>query len=74
MVDPGLAKSRERVRIGVKKRVVLDHELSGAQVPPHVGISHVARGHGEKAQGKDGDEHPPGLEQSDHACKDTLRF
>jgi hypothetical protein len=74
VVDPGRAKSGERIRISVKECVVLDDELSGSQMPPHIRIRYVARRHTEKPQGKDGNEHTPGLEQSNHACKDTLRF
>jgi hypothetical protein len=58
----------------MKKSVVLEDQLSRSQMPPYVWISHVARRHGEKTQRQDGDKHPPGLEQRNHACKHTLRF
>jgi hypothetical protein len=63
MIDPWLSKTRERVRVGVKDRVGLDHELSGAQMPPHVRIGHIARRHGEKTQRKDCHKYATRLEE-----------
>ena len=63
MIDPGLPKTREGVRISVKDRVRLNNELSRAQMPPHVRIRHVSRRHGEKTQRKDDHEHAARLEE-----------
>lgn len=74
MIDPRLSKPRIGVRIGVKDCVVLDDQLAGAQMPPHIGISHAARRHSEKAQYQDDHKHAAGLEKLLHPCKDTLRL
>src|ERR1700694_5524419 len=71
MIDPWLSEPRERVRIGVKDCMGLDHELSGAQMPPHVRISDVARRHGEKTQRQDGHKHPTRLEELHHSPEDN---
>jgi len=44
----------------MKKTMSLKHQLSGAQMPPDVGVSHATRRHGEKSHGKHGYENPPG--------------
>ena len=66
MIDPGLAKPGEGVRVSVKDGVRLDDKLSRAQMPPHVRISHAARRHGEKTQSQDGHEYATRLEKLTH--------
>ncbi len=54
MIDPRLSETCERIRIGVKKRVIAEHELPGAQMPPDIRIGHAASCHGEQAQSQHG--------------------
>jgi hypothetical protein len=63
MIDPWLSKPREGVRIRVKDRVRLNHELPSAQMPPYIGIGHVPRRHSEKTQRKDNNEYSTGLQK-----------
>ena len=39
VVDPGLAEASKRIRIGMEEAVVLEDQLSGAEVPPDVRVS-----------------------------------
>jgi hypothetical protein len=71
MIDPGLAKPGEGVRVGVKDCVRLDDKLSGAQMPPHVRISHTARRHSEKAKSKDGYKYTARLKKLHHQSEDN---
>ena len=49
----------------MKHRVVLDDQLTCAQVPPEIRIRRAARRHGEKAQPKDDHKYAPRLQELD---------
>ena len=49
--------------------MILDGQLPGAQVPPHVGIGHAAGGHDEQTEGEDKDEHAASLEKFFHRIR-----
>lgn len=50
----------------MKDGMVLQDQLSGAEVPPEVGIAHAAHRHGEQAESEDDQEYPAGLQQPGH--------
>jgi hypothetical protein len=52
-IDPGLASLGERIGVGMKKPLILDDELAGAQMPPHVGIGDIASREHEQPDRKD---------------------
>jgi hypothetical protein len=58
----------------VKDFVVLDNQLSGAQMPPQVRISHATRRHGEKTERQNDHEQAARLKKFIHPAKDTLQF
>ena len=67
MVYPGLAETSKRIRIGMEDAVVVDDQLSGAQVPPDVGVGHATNRHGEQAESENEYAEPAGLQEAGHA-------
>jgi hypothetical protein len=55
----------------MKDCMLLDHQLAGSQMPPHVGVGYTACRHGEQAHRQDGHEHTPRLQKLDHQCEDN---
>ena len=72
VVDPGLAEAGKRIRIGMEEVVILEDQLSGAKVPPDVGIADTASGHGEQAKREDSDENPASLQETGHVQRDCM--
>jgi len=50
----------------MKHSVILKHQLPGAQMPPDIRISHIARSQDEEAKRKNNDKQTPGLKQFSH--------
>ncbi len=73
MIDPGLSSLGEGIRVAVKHDVILEDQFSGSQMPPHIRISHAARGHGEKAESEDDHKHAPGLQPVLLQCSESYR-
>ena len=71
VVDPGLSETRERERVGMKEAVVLENQLSGAQMPPGIRVRHTASSHGKETESEDGDEYMTSLQKADHASRQT---
>ncbi len=69
VVYPGMGIASKRIRIGVEDAVVLQDQLSGAEMPPDVRVGHAAHGHGKQAERQDGDEYPASLQEADHSGK-----
>ena len=61
MINPGLAEAGKRIRIGVEQTVILENQLSGAEMPPDVRVGNAAGSHGEQAECEDGYEYPASL-------------
>ena len=66
MVDPGLAEPGKRVRIGVEQAVILEDQLSGAEMPPDVRVGNTRGRHGEQTKGEDSDKDPASLQKPGH--------
>src|SRR5580704_1827980 len=69
MIDPGLSEPSEGVRVSMENSMRLNDELSAAQMPPYIRISHAARGHGEKTQSKNNHEQAAGLKKLSQASR-----
>ena len=74
VVDPRLSETRERIRIGMKERCDSEHQLSGAQMPPDIGIRHAASGHGEQAHRQHGYKDSASCEKFGHYLVRTREF
>ena len=57
----------------MKQAVILEDQLSGAQVPPDVRVSHPAGRHGEQTQSENEYEHPTSVQESGHGCDRSQR-
>ena len=66
MVDPWLASTSKRVGIRVKQLVVLNDQLTGAQVPPHIGVGDAPGRHGKEAKHKNDDKNSACFEERLH--------
>ena len=51
----------------MEKAVILQDELSGAEVPPDIRVGNPARRHGEHAESENDDTEPAGLQQMGHS-------
>jgi len=71
MIDPGLSRPREGIRISMKNLVVLHDKLPRAEMPPEVRISYPPRRHSEKAHREDDHKQAAGLKQLDHQSEDN---
>jgi hypothetical protein len=50
----------------VEETVILEDQLSGAEVPPDVRVCNAANRHSEQAEREDGYEHPASLQEVGH--------
>ncbi|MGH9566787.1 MAG: hypothetical protein ACRD4I_12430, partial [Candidatus Angelobacter sp.] len=66
VVDPRVSGAGKRIRIGAENMMRLKNELTSAKMPPDIGISYGAGGHGEQAEGEDEDEGGAGLQEFLH--------
>src|ERR1700676_2835559 len=63
MCDPRLPAARVRKTIAVRHALVFRDVLPGLQVPPHIGVTDIARGHAEQAKENDCEKDAVGAKQ-----------
>ena len=73
MIDPRMTSAGERVRVGAEDVMRLKDQLPCAEMPPDIGISDGACGHGEQAKGEDEDEGCAGLQEFLHLSRESYK-